>query len=701
VLARVQILMGFAALATLPAYHLSFDAMQQAMAWLPRTETGYLGYNVVGYLISASVMVPASFCAGMTLPLLTSVLYSRGRGESEIGAVYGWNTLGGIAGVALGSLVLMPLVGLKNLLVIGACIDIALGFALAGILVWRKELSALPWTAALAAAAMVAVVATLFAFELDLTRMASTVFRHGKARIDATSKVVFHADGRTASVDLIAGQNGAVSITTNGKPDAAINMARLRGNRSLPVASDEVTMTMLAALPLAYRPEARRAAIIGHGSGLTTHVLLASPAIERADVVEIEPEMIRGARAFGPRVSRAYNDPRVRYHIDDARAFFARTPQQYDIVISEPSNPWVSGVASLFTPEFYRLARRSLVPGGLFVQWLQLYEFDRAQTAAVIRGLGEIFPDYVLYVANSADLIIVATAPGPMPALSEAIFGWRALRTELDHLDIHTPEQFAATRIASRRGYAPLLEIGAPNTDYHPSLEFGAARARFLESDDQAVVQIARDPVPVLEILSGFTPSQRTDYPPQAGRHSDRYSDLRRANWIADALLAGRADAADSAMLAGDRANVERALRVPRLGTPADWDDWFDGVFALARRMFPNGEASAIEKFLRSPNVVAALRTAPPAIGEKIEFMLLVGARDLARIRSEGARWVETANGDFEPGFSLYVLVATSTACLATPTLDAVCRNVLAKLEQVQRKSPVIGLLRAHRDARG
>ena len=345
-------------------------------------------------------MVPAAFFAGMTLPLLTFILYARGRGEADIGAVYGWNTLGAIAGTALGGLVLMPLIGLKNLLVAGAALDIALGLALIAALLRRRELSTPRTAAALAAISVIAVIAAIAAFDLDVTRMASGVFRSGRPQISEDWRVDFHADGRTATVDVIVNPRGATSIATNGKVDASINMVRARGDHAAPAGPDEYTMTLLAALPLAHAPGARRVAVIGHGSGLTTHVVLASPRVEQVDVIEIEPEMVRGARAFLPRVERAYEDRRARLFVEDARAFFARASQGYDIIISEPSNPWVSGVASLFTPEFYRQAKRALNPNGLFVQWFQTYEIDGPLVASIVRGIGAVFSDYVLYAAN-------------------------------------------------------------------------------------------------------------------------------------------------------------------------------------------------------------------------------------------------------------------------------------------------------------
>jgi hypothetical protein len=227
-LANVQIQMGLAALVTLPAYNYAFDFMASAMAVLPHDEIGYLGFNVVGYVISAGIMVPASFFAGMTLPLLTFILYSRGRGESDIGAVYGWNTLGGIAGTALGGLILMPLIGLKNLLVAGAAVDIALGLALTGILLRRRELPEPRAAAGLATVSVIAVIAALTLFDLDVTRMASGVFRNGRPRISEGSEVIFHADGRTATVDVVVDPRGGTAIATNGKVDANINMTRAR-----------------------------------------------------------------------------------------------------------------------------------------------------------------------------------------------------------------------------------------------------------------------------------------------------------------------------------------------------------------------------------------------------------------------------------------------------------------------------------------
>src|SRR5690606_12826790 len=174
-------------------------------------------------------------------------------------------------------------------------------------------------------------------------------------------------------------------------------------------AVDEITMVMAAAVPLAHKPDARTVANIGLGSGLTTHALLADPLIERVDSIEIESAMVRAARGFGERVARTFADPRSRIHIEDAKTFFSLRNERYDVIVAEPSNPWVSGVASLFSEEFYRTLPRYLTADGIFVQWLQLYEFNDSLALSVLKALSQHFSDYAIYNTDNLNALIVAT----------------------------------------------------------------------------------------------------------------------------------------------------------------------------------------------------------------------------------------------------------------------------------------------------
>src|SRR5438105_5851758 len=219
---------------------------------------------------SMMVMFPAAFCAGMTLPLATYVLTSRGLGEASIGKVYAANTAGCIVGAAFATHLGMEMLGLKGLTGFGALLD-ALVALMVLVYAWRSGASP---RLAIAAAALFAVgVVAFVAAPLDLLRMSSGVYRHGVFIDPREAQVSFYRDGKTATISVV--DVGPVrSIGTNGKPDASI--MRDAAMRATP---DEYTMVLAAALPLALKPHAELVANIGFGSGLTTNALLGRPSI--------------------------------------------------------------------------------------------------------------------------------------------------------------------------------------------------------------------------------------------------------------------------------------------------------------------------------------------------------------------------------------------------------------------------------------
>src|SRR4051794_13835734 len=308
-LAWVQIAMGLAALASLPLYDYTFSLMEALMHALARSDLGYRLFSVSGALIAGLIMLPASFCAGMTLPLITAALLRRGRGEAAIGQVYAANTLGAIAGVLVTVHIGLPLLGLKGSLIAGAALDVALGLVLLRFLGVRFAITA--------AACAIGFVAIALGAKLDAKKMTAGVYRHGDLSASRDAQVLFNQDGKTATVHLVK-YDEATSLRTNGKSDGSINLDA-SGERG----SDEITMVLTGALPLALKPEAKSVAVIGIGTGLTMHTVLQSLDIERVDTIEIEPAMAEAARGFAPRNSGAFADPRGTIVIDDAKGFFS------------------------------------------------------------------------------------------------------------------------------------------------------------------------------------------------------------------------------------------------------------------------------------------------------------------------------------------------------------------------------------------
>ncbi|MEJ2174995.1 MAG: spermine synthase, partial [bacterium] len=649
----IQLAMGLLALATLPLYHLTFDAMAQLMRGLARNEVGYLLFNLGGQGLSAFIMLPVTFCAGMTLPLITVAMLRDGAGEAAIGKVYAANTLGAIVGVLFAINVGLPALGLKGTLLAGAGVD-----ALLGLVLLRDTALGARALAATAAACTALFVPMVFAFELDANKMTAGVFRHGDLASSRDARVLFNADGKTATVHLVE-YPGAVSLRTNGKSDGSIaNPGRPRG-------TDEITMVLTGALPLALKPETRQVAVIGIGTGLTTHTLLQNLDLERVETVEIESAMAEAARGFLPRYAATFADARGRILIDDAKSFFSTHGRRYDVVISEPSNPWVSGVASLFTREFYRRIRAHLSPGGLLVQWFQLYEIDVSMLATVMAALGEAFPHYAIYAPSDHDLLIMASDT-PVPRAPQArVFEQPGVAKELWTVDVLTIGDLDARYLGDRATLEPLFASYAmpANSDYAPILDLNAAKHRFMERSATAVVGLLNQGVPILEMLEPER-STRPINPLYKGAYAfARIDNARRAHYALEFLLGPAPPAVED--IASDFQKDLEIVQLRLLGcqTPRRLDVWLHALLRIARAVNPYVSAAEADALWSRVRAAPCFANLYPFQQRWIDLFAAVGARDAARMAAIGTQLLET-----QPSLSSdareYLLQATMSSAI-------------------------------------
>lgn len=415
------------------------------------------------------------------------------------------------------------------------------------------------------AVALLAVVAV--GVTTDPLRMASGVYRTGVATLRKGSKVTYLRDGKTATITL-SEQNGTiVSIATNGKPDASVEMG------AGPATPDEVTMILAAALPLSLHAGTRRVANIGFGSGLTTHTLLTSREIERLDSIEIEPFMVDAARqGFSPRIHNVFEDPRSHIVFEDAKTYFATTREPYDLIVSEPSNPWVSGVATLFSDEFYGRIVHYLKPDGYFVQWVQIYETDITIIASIIKALSPHFGAYALYLADNSNLLIVATRAPRLAAEDERIFHWPEMQAELQRIGVQSLADIQRRLIGDNRTLGPLLERLAdqPNSDYFPFVDLKAPRLRYMQSSAIELTGLTTMPMPFLELLRTESPVTVT-VPPGANSIMTRDIVLRTALAIHSAVSTGKLDALDTLNAASLLIIDSSRERCADAGTRAAW----------------------------------------------------------------------------------------------------------------------------------
>jgi len=488
----VQWLMGFFALATLPLYFASFGWTSAFLQTFARSDAGYVGFNLARYSICLVVMLPATFCAGITLPLITRTLLQGGVGEKAIGQVYSVNTLGSIFGVSIAALVLMPLVGLKALITTGALLDMGVGVA---ILLLLRRSGGPARRLALAAVGGWAVVAAIAGLSpaFDRHLLLSGVYRFGIVPPRGAHDILYYKDGRTATVSAEKiNATGEFFIATNGKSDGALSSYWFDkcdpAAPRHPLRADAATMALGALITLAHRPDAITGAVIGQGTGMSSHLLLGSPHLKDLYTIEIEPEMIRASRTFYPANRRDFDDPRSHYVVDDAKSYFAAAGRKYDLIFSEPSQPWVSGVSGLFTLEFYDRVTQYLQPAGVFAQWIHIYDIDDRLVMTVLSALHQKFKHYEVFMPAGTDMLVVATNAARVPPPDWGIFQFPDIAQDFCHQIPFTPEAMEATRLGNETTFGPLVQrFPAPNSDFFPHLDNGAERTRYLGRQAQGI----------------------------------------------------------------------------------------------------------------------------------------------------------------------------------------------------------------------
>ena len=467
-----------------------------ALALLPLRAAGFAAAIGGWTLVTVFVVLVPAMIAGYQFPMLIA-LFGRGRERlgRDVGLAYAANTAGAIVGSLAGGFGLMPWLSAPGAWRLVAIVLVALGVA-AAVLDLKRHGSAAAATGTskgrvlrqLRASRPVTVIALAAVTVLLLTAPGPTaIWRHsgigaGRApgsvfaapnRLRAWKHAQLHAtisegDGVESSVALAAEQSG-YAFVVNGKVD---------GNAR----ADAGTQVMLALLAAMRHPNPRRSLVIGLGTGSTAGWLGAIPSMERVDVVELEPLVIDIARVCEPVNHGVLQNPKVHITIGDARETLLTSRDSYDVIASEPSNPFRAGIASLFTVEYYRAASQRLTDDGVFAQWVQGYEIDARTLRTIYATMATVFPHVETWQTNSGDLALIAwTKPRTFqaaalraliaqePYKSALAYVWRA--TDIHGLLAH----FLATDAVTRAFAAtPNVEI---NTDDRNVVEFGLARS--------------------------------------------------------------------------------------------------------------------------------------------------------------------------------------------------------------------------------
>jgi spermidine synthase len=485
---------GAVAMGQLPA--LSFALMKG----MP---VSFGAHQAASFALCLALMLPVTVPLGLTFPLLAAE--AAGAPQAAAGRLYAWNTAGALAGALAGGFLLVPLLGLQSSFVALGGLAAAAGTAA---IVWSRPT---PLVGRLAAVVVVALAAVFTAprFRIwDPLLMTAGIYKYGlewreRAGFDlaqdlrAERELVFYEEGREAVV-AVAQRPGSTRrfLSVNGKTDAGSG------------AEDVLTQRFIAHVPLLLHADPRRVLVVGWGAGATAASAALYP-VERLECVEIEPATFRAAPLFDALSGAVRRDPRFRIVFRDGRSHLLRAEPVWDVIVSEPSNPWISGVSNLFTREFYAVARDRLAPGGVFGQWFQYYNLDPADVKVELATFASVFPHATLWLVPpltgggagslTADLVLVGSRePHALDfervrrafagAVGEDLRATGVVRDEVALVAAWAMDRPALLRFSADAAFPR----GTPlNTDDQPWIELRAPRRNVVPPAE--VARIARD----------------------------------------------------------------------------------------------------------------------------------------------------------------------------------------------------------------
>ena len=480
----------------------------QAKFGLAANSSGWFWHQTMVAIVAFLFLgIPAAFL-GAVVPLSIRLLEHEGTDLGEkVGLLLTWNTLGAVGGVLLTGFVLMPMFRLRGALVL---IALTLMGIVIGIAFKREHKTVLMTTALIVMCSIAAVSSTGQNWQHVLS---AGIFRVRSAMLSEknithwknTRELLFYKDAPDATVTVersIQGKDvGQLILRINGKADASTQ-------------GDLATQMLLAHLPMMAKPDAKEVFVLGFGSGITAGALLGHP-IERVTIAENCKPVLEAAHYFAEWNRGVLTNSRAVIRNDDARAVLKLGGKKYDVIISEPSNPWVVGVGSVFSQEFYQLAAESMTEDGIMAQWFHIYEMSNEIVMLVIRTFASVFPHMELWDTQAGDIVLLGSKkPWPSdPSHYQRIFERPLVRQDMER--VHLPNGVALwmRQIASQTTAWAIAGDGPIQTDEFPILEYAAPKAFFIGATagnlfvfDERVLQFPLASSQKLQVLRALPP---------------------------------------------------------------------------------------------------------------------------------------------------------------------------------------------------
>ncbi|OGX29360.1 MAG: hypothetical protein A3B78_01355 [Omnitrophica WOR_2 bacterium RIFCSPHIGHO2_02_FULL_67_20] len=469
----VELALGAYGLISIPL----FSQLPEWLVTLWPLNHSFTAISWLQFSLCSFAMLMPTLLMGVLFPVVSDLLTSRfARLGQRLGNAYAINTLGGIAGSFLSGFVLIPRWGLPWAIVCAALVNL-LAAAVLHVSLNRnpglvdRMAAGAAWLGMAGALSALIIVPSwkrqVFAAGVYLNPEAYRATSVAKGV--AGSTLLFYRDSLNATVSVHR-LGETIFLKVGGKTDASNGI-------------DMGTQVLSAHIPLLLHPDPKRVLVIGLGSGVTLGHAGRHP-VTALHCAEIDEAVIEGARFFKDYNYGVHDDPRTRIFAADGRNVLLASPEQYDVIISEPSNPWMAGIAYLFTREFYGLAKQRLAPGGVMCQWLQLYRIFPSDAKLMLKTFHDAFPYVSVWSSVPGDLLLV----GSMEPHTTSVARLRermanpAVRDALATVKVDRPELLLQLFWLGNREVEQLTQdIFRLHEDDQPSVEFNAPRSLYAE----------------------------------------------------------------------------------------------------------------------------------------------------------------------------------------------------------------------------
>ena len=475
-LGGLQFVVATAALAVVPLF-------SYLPGWIVSLVTRHAGsfrtLHLLEFLAVFTLMLVPTFVMGAVFPTVARI-YTRdlSRLGRSVGEAYAANTLGAVLGSFAAGFLLIPLIGARQAILLAVAVN-----ALTGLCCWLAS-DRLRWRWRLGTAAGTVAVLLAMAWRLPewdplLLNSAPYLYAYRYQRnADSESvdldrvmtrnrRLLYAEQGLTAAVTVVE-SGGETYLKVNGKTDASSH-------------GDRRSQALLSHLPLLHHPDPRQALLIGLGSGISLGALADHP-VDEIECVEISPEVVRASHYFTDVNQDALRDPRVQLLIGDGRNHVAHTRQRYDVIISQPSNLWIAGMADLFTREFFTACRQRLAPGGLMCTWVQAYAMRADDFRSIARTFVEVFPHVSMWESvPGGDYYLVGSEAPPVvtPERWSERVALRGLMPDLAAIGVHSVNDVLVSYVLGGESLAAFVDGAAISTDDNARLEFSSPRGLY------------------------------------------------------------------------------------------------------------------------------------------------------------------------------------------------------------------------------